>query len=1173
MQSHKTFGSFARVCLMLLLALSLTPILARAQNSITGELKGTVTDSTGAVVPKVAVSIKNVQTGVVTPTETNGNGIYDVPFLQPGPYTITFSKQGFRDFVREGVKLEIETLQIDASLQLGTATQEVVVSAAAPLVESETTEQHVDLDTAAVASAPIVGTDWRNELVALVPGVNVGSGGAGAANGQAAGVNGTQGYNINFLVDGTAATDPRDFNGSNNITPIDSIAEVSMNASNAPAQYGNGLTSINAVTKSGTNEWHGSGFEYVQNTILNARNFFDETGPKPVENWNNYGGTVGGPIIKNKLFLFFAYQRNPNSSPNTGQYSFPTAAEMAGDFYGISGATGSAFSSTGMLLAAKDPVALKLQAYFPSATAPGWKSGCPGPANVGPTVAQTCPANNDYTFAGSSPNLSTWYESKIDYDISSKQKLTFSFNYYPNTVSYVPEDPLYPSDATSFDQGNNYNLTGQLSDTYTISPTVLNEFRVGAMRELDAYIPPSQGKNDPTTLGLEPAYGTNAPGNIFPRVTIDGGSGQGEFDLGGGLHGNGNLHAVLGEGVYSFSDIVTLIHGRHTIKVGGEYDRDYQNYTNWGDSTSGEFEFDGSVTGIPYADFLAGDVYGWYVYDYDATSAHMWNTAIFASDDFKVSSHVTLNLGLRWQVQSGWGVTGNLFGNYDPNLPNTQAWTCSPGATSTSQCSLNTAAKGAILYGGSGDAAYGGPTNVQNTIQNADYKQFAPRIGIAWSPNEKWSVRASYGIFDAPRDAENYTDNSLGLGFNPAGSFGYSYGNTAFKLASGPPAGSVVYPTLSTLSPEIDNYGYVVYYPRSMPTVYVSQWLLDIQHEFPGGILLDAGYVYTHGKNLNFATDIDQPGASGLNTSCTAIYPQVTPGHYPNVNGNCAAPVPYFNVIQAQIYDGWSNYNALEIRLQKRMSYGLDYLANYTWSKSLDTGTGGGHGSGIDIYQNAFSPAANYGLSDFNAASTLSGQIVWEPPFGSGRGHSLHGVADEVVGGWRLSTLFQWHSGLPFTPVIQNSVSQGLDLGLDEALNNGTTLFPNIVGSPTVSNPTINNWFNPAAFANPAHGVFGDLGRNTLIGPGFGDVDFSVAKDFPLHFREGMSLQIRADFFNVFNHPNFANPDGDVASGSACPTNGPNPGLHLADCQSGVINHTDGYGGQRNIQLGAHFTF
>ncbi len=258
----------------------------------------------------------------------------------------------------------------------------------------------------------------------------------------------------------------------------------------------------------------------------------------------------------------------------------------------------------------------------------------------------------------------------------------------------------------------------------------------------------------PTTLGLEPTYGTNAPANVFPKITIDAleeRTGSGCIAEGAGCGENGNIDAVLGEGIYIVSDVLTLIRGRHTIKVGGEYDRFYQNYTNWGDISSGNFEFNGSVTGIPYADFLSGNVYGWFVYESDPTSAHM-KLGLFGSDDFKVSSHLTLNLGLRWQMQSGWGVNNNLFGNYDPFLPNS-----ADGGLY----------RGAILFGGQGDTVYGGSTTNLTTIQNGDYKEFAPRIGVAWSPRDKWSVRASYGIFDAPRDAENYTDGALGLGFNP----------------------------------------------------------------------------------------------------------------------------------------------------------------------------------------------------------------------------------------------------------------------------------------------------------------------------------------------------------------------------------------------------------------------
>jgi Carboxypeptidase regulatory-like domain/TonB-dependent Receptor Plug Domain len=362
-----------------------------AQNSNTGEIKGTVSDSSGAVLGDVAVTITNVQTGVKTLATTNSAGIYDVPSLIIGQYTITFSKAGFRNFVRQGLTLQIQTIGIDATLQVGAVSEEVVVKADTPQLETETSDQRVDLGTEAIRTAPIVGTDWRSEMIQLIPGANTGGGTGMAGNGQQAGINGTQGYNINFLLDGSSATAPRDFNSSNNILPIDSMSEVSVKSSNAPAQYGNGLTSINVITKSGTNQWHGSAYEFIQNTAFNARGFYNQTGTKSVEHWNNYGASLGGPIIKNKLFFFFNYQRNPSSSPTSGLYSYPTAAMQAGDFYGMADSTGPAFDSNGILQGTLDPVAVNLQGYFPSATASGWIAGCPGPVNVSATTAQTWP--------------------------------------------------------------------------------------------------------------------------------------------------------------------------------------------------------------------------------------------------------------------------------------------------------------------------------------------------------------------------------------------------------------------------------------------------------------------------------------------------------------------------------------------------------------------------------------------------------------------------------------------------------------------------------------------------------------------------------------------------------------------------------------------------------------
>jgi outer membrane receptor protein involved in Fe transport len=1126
-------SNFRRICL---LVATLTASLSFGQNANTGEIKGTVQDATGAVVEGVRVTITNTETGVNRATTSNSSGIYDAPSVPTGPYTITFSKSGFKDLIRKGVTLQVQTIAIDATLQVGNTTESVTVTAEAPLLETETSDQHVNLNAEAIRTAPIVGTDWRAEMVQLIPGVNNG-GNVGEANGQGVGVNGTQAYNVQFLSDGGIATAPRDYNGSNYYMPLDSIGELSVNSANAPAQYGNGLVSVNVITKSGTNQWHGSAYESIQNTALNSRGFFNRTGTKAVEHWNTYGGSVGGPVIKNKLFFFFNYQRNPASTPTSAVYSYPTAAMRAGNFFGLQGSGGSAFNAAGTLQGTYDPVALKLQTYFPGTSATGWIAGCPGPVNPSAGSPQTCPATNNFVFNGSSPSTNTWYTGKADYNLSSKQRLSFSFNYFPTTSSYVPADPLFPNDATATEKGKTDNLLGQLSYVFTISPTVLNEFRVSASRELDKYAPPSLGKNDPMTLGLEPAYGTNAPANIFPSITIDQGAGGGAMALGAGQYshglpgpgGNGNIDATLGQGIYTVGDVLTLVHGKHTIKVGGEYDRLYQNYTSWGDLDAGHFEFNGGVTGIPYADFLAGNVYGWYVSEAVPTSSHQWTSAVFGSDDFKATPHLTLNLGLRWQMQSGWGVKNNLFGVFDPFLPNP--------ATVNGQHY-----PGAILFGGQGDLLTGGSTSNLKTIQNADHKEFAPRLGLAWSPRNNWVFRASYGIFDAPRDAENYTDNAIGLGLNPhqVGPNGYVNGQAAFKLAAGPPAGTmVVFPTLQTLSPTINNFGFTAYYPRNMPTVYVQQSIVGVQHDFAGGILLDTSYVYTRGRNLNFATDINQNPPSQF--GCSGF--------------NCGHPNPIFTQIAAQIYTGWSNYNALQARLQKRMSYGLNLQVNYAWSKSLDTGTGNGHGSGVDIYQNAFSPAANYGPSNFNAKHTLVGQVVYEVPFGHGRQHSLGGIADQVIGGWTVSSLFQWHTGTPFTPVIQGSVRGNIDPGLTAG-----TLFPNQVGDPHVSNPTINQWFNPAAYANPAPGTFGNVKRNSLVGPRFSNVNFSIAKTFPIH--EAMGLEIRANAYNAFNHINFSNPDANV---------GHNGSGGLGDTAAGAISSING--SQRIIELGAHFRF
>jgi len=637
---------------------------------------------------------------------------------------------------------------------------------------------------------------------------------------------------------------------------------------------------------------------------------------------------------------------------------------------------------------------------------------------------------------------------------------------------------------------------------------MVNEARVGGVREVDKYIPPTYGKGYPTTIGLQPAYGTNAPADIFPNITINSGGSVGAIGLGGGVH------ADLADGSLVESDVFTMIKGKHTVKIGGEFDKNYQNYTNWGDVSSGNFQFDGVSTGVPYADFLLGDVYGWYVYDYAETGARMWNLGGFAQDDYKVSQHLTLNVGLRYQYQGGWGEVLNRWGTFSPTLINT-GQNVKPGTL------------GAITYGGQGG---------RNTIQDGA-NQLAPRLGLSWAPKPKWAVRASYGIFDTPWSTDPYT-NAYGLGLNPQGSLGYG-SSAAFQLKTGPPAGTVIYPSLSDLSNSQFNYQKEVdYYPKKRPVTYYQEALLSVQHEIPGQVLLDLSYVFTKGTHQNFARDVNQVPESELLPSGAV--------------NNAALPFPQFNAIQGHLFDGYSNYNALQLRAEKRISHGLSFVANYSWSKTMDAGTSSGHSATADVWQNAYDVAANYGLSQLDTRNTINGSATYDLPFGKGRKFILHGPVDEIIGGWRITGVFQIHSGIPFTPTTSNN-GQDLSGSDSNQCSCSYSWLPNQVANPSVPHPSINEWFNPAAFATPASGTFGDIRRNTLIGPNWRDLDLSLGKAFQLV--EGVRLEIRADSFNSLNHPNFEQPSGSTGTGV---TGG------------GVITSANG---ARNMQLGGRFTF
>jgi Carboxypeptidase regulatory-like domain len=1057
---------------------------ALGQNRNSGEIRGTVVDASGAPLPGVNILISNANTGISTSINTSASGTYDALTLEPGQYILTFSKDGCKRFLRSGVGLNVETITIDAKLEVGVLSQQISVQSSTPLIQTETSDRRTTLTSQSVTELPNVGRSWY-DLTGQLAGVNPGSSGQQNASGEGVGVNGSPAYHSNWLVDGGVGMLPVSQNPDLLRVPLEAIAEADFETSNFGAEYGNGTSVFNIITKSGTNQFHGSLFEFVQNDVFEARNYFT---PSVIPlRWNQFGGTVGGPIKRNKAFFFFSVERNPTNSYSYKYYTFPTNAMRGGDFSApglptvydpnslrMAGGveTRSPFAGNQMPSSQIDPVAAKIQSYFPQPNLPG--------------IA------NNYYFNSASPVTTTYYNGRVDYNLTAGNRLTGS-------VMIVPQSQVTPAPTCPMDCGSNAirESLGQITDAWTISPNVVNEFRVSVIREFGTWTSPNVGEDFPEKLGLP-----NLTANAFPNITI-----------GGTVASNitGGLTAGLGFTSYTTADTLTRIVGRHTFKFGGEFDK-WQNNEAWATTDAGDFGFSGVFTrnpadktsnGLGYADFLSGLPNSWGTNVPPAYGARVWNFQAFVQDDYKIRPNLTLNLGLRYMIQPGWTEVHNRIANFDPTLINPATGTL-----------------GAMWYAGQD-----GRKSLEKTV----YDVFAPRIGFAWEPRNHWSVRGGYGIFQTMWGANSYT-SGMGTGWATQGNLTSTDQLTPiFKLAQGPP--SPVYPSAANRTASLLNGTSVSYTPYDTPVGYVEQWQFDVQHEMAGGILADVAYVGNRGVHLGFGRDINQVPTSLLG-----------PG-----NTQLLRPYPQYQAINASLFDGISSYNSLQVSGRKRFGNGVYILANYTYAKSLDTGSGSGWGGyqSIDAWQNAYNIRANYGPSIFDMTHLFNGSVVYELPFGKGKKFlDEGGVVNAIAGGWQVSSTFQIHSGLPFTPTMGTANLSGALSG---------SWYPNRVGNGSLSNPTVQGWFDPSAFTSPAEYTFGNSGRNILRGPGFANWNASASKSFHVPLGEAGRLEIRADAYDVLNHANFGNPNASIGSAA------------VATITSSTTS--------RNLQLGAKLSF
>lgn len=1090
----------------------LFPWHAFGQNSNSGEIRGIVTDPTGSVVPDVNVTILNTDTGVSKQLRTNAAGIYDAVSILPGNYQITFDKSGFNKLVRSGINLTANPITIDAQLSVGTAQQEVSVTAEVPLLQTENGEQSTTLEAQTMQQLPNVNQSWAN-FTKLLPGA------AGSGTGVA--VNGNLPYFNNFLADGANVMLPHSANFDQMV--FEDVAEVQMNTSTFSAEYGVGGAVFNQISKAGTNDWHGSAYEYFQNDALNARNFFSAT--VPFQRFDNFGGSIAGPILRNKFFFFFNVDQTINNSAYVSTNTFPTAAMRAGDFSDLtewpiiyqpntlgSGPNGGRipFPNNQIPASMLDPLALKFQTLFPQPNQPGYSNNWVG------------------TIENKSPFLK--FFGRLDYNLSDKNRVTFSITQSNNPA-------LYPSAyAIGNQSGDVDRYNAQVSDVYTVSPNTVNEFRLGFTRQGNWFIPLSFNQNYPQKLGWNYALA-----NLPPSLQFDGNPGTTWIGPA--------TNAIYIENAFDTADVVTLIRGKHILKFGGEVLAYQDNSTPWGNINAGTFLFSGVFTqqapsgsgGLGYADFLLGDVANWSASNTPIVGFREKVPQFFVQDDFKVTPTLTLNLGLRYQIQQGWHEVANRIGDFDPTIINP--------ATNT---------LGAMWFGGQN-----GRTNLENTI----YDIFLPRVGFAWSPKSNWVFRGGFGIYDGPWSLDTYSGGAEGLGTNSHGNLtSTDQINPVFILSQ------ATYASLNYIgpsrAPDSFNGQSPPYYPRNTPILKQYQWSFSVQREFGGGMMAEAAYVGNHGSNLPFPADTNQVPANLLLQSVA------NPSNAQNLR-----PYPQFSSFGGDSYNAISNYDALQLTFTKRLSYGLQFSVNYTWSKMLDEQDSSGWGSraGNQLYQDAYNPKLNYGLSNFDLPNMFKGDLVYDLPFGKGRKFlNSNSVVDAILGGWQLGTTFVFESGLPFNPVVGATNQPGTLTGGPS----GGSLYPDLIGNPNVSNQTINNWFNtcttlldgtnfPAGCSNPAWAVpapghFGTAGRNILRGPGIQDVDFSLGKNFrfPLPHESG-NLQIRFDALNGLNHPNFDLPGNSVGTSSAGVITG----------TTGNYNTTNNSFAQRTIQLGARFSF
>lgn len=1140
--------------------------LALAQ-SPTGTLQGTVVDQQGASVFGATVTVTSKATGTAKNATTDSSGRYEMPFLLPDTYRIVVGAKGFRSVAQEDVVVQVsQTRVVNFTLTVGAATESVEVMATAPVLDTQTSSQGDVVQTKTITDLPLNG---RNpyDLAKLVPTVVDDSGNAPIPH-----IGGGRDSTSEVQIDGMSNILPENNVGDNIVAyqPIvDSVQEFNVQTNVLPAEYGrfSGGT-ISLVTRSGAEKYHGTGFLFARNGVLDALSYF--SAPKsPTADTHQYqaGGTFGGPVPflkgRSKTFFFFAYENQQASVAGQETDLLPQPAwytgATAGDFSSLipAGTDCNATPMAGCIYdpLTVDPVTMKRQA-FPGNIIPASRLNNPA-SQIAQKVLSYYPAPNtngsgfNYAVVGSAANNYSHWDARLDHDFTQKWHSFLK-------VSHFDQHSLGGNALEDYGAGNpasqgyggpdHHNAwTGAFNNTFTFTPTLLGEIRYGVSRSAEKRTG-AGGNFDPTTLGF-PAYVSQTAGpngQIFPRFDVSGGF--------GGLGPNGYNAFSQNPFAHDITGSLVKIAGAHSIKFGGEFRKIYSNFYQYGrpagyyslDNTwtqdVAQTTVDGTNTGNPYASFLLGLVGSGYTEHTPSAASSSGYLALYAQDDWKATRRLTLNLGLRWDVEIPKTERFNKLSYWDPSVSSPIGSVTPAAGVSCPHCSQ---LMGAMFFPGS-TGKYGrhqGPTQLHD---------FGPRVGFAYDAGHGFVVRSGFGIVYAPSVLQAAgTSGGVGnQGFQSTTNMASSFDNevTIHATLSDPypvastgqrynlPQGAAGGPLTQVGSSISDSYF------SSYRNPYNIQWNFAVQYALPSKTTLEVSYLGNHGLFLidgDPGTNFDQLPTADLAMG-NALFTQVpnpffgiitTPGSSlanPTVQANqLLRKFPQYTGVQEfRKPTAESKYNGFTVRINKHFSNGLSVLANFTGAKETDNSAAPvtfiGQVSSTRV--NQYNPRAEWSVGPQDVSRIFSAGYVYEIPVGRGKAHLAEGPLSYIVGGWETDGIVRWTTG---TPVVIAGV--GDPTGIFAGLGNGERPIWN-GQSAKLSHQSHSEWFNTSVFSPLPQFTIGNAPRTipNVRNPGAANFDLTFAKNNYFGSDNRFNAQFRADLFNAFNHPRWGAPDANV---------------------------------------------